>query len=353
MFWRQAFAILFILVMATASGWSASGTEGASFLDIPVGGAPAALGSAYTAQANDAYAPVWNPAGLGFLHSVEFTGMHLNYLGPVHYEHAGLVIPVGKDEETGAGPAGFGASMQYLGTGDLDARDESGNPAGTFTSAFAAYSFAYGQRISEFMSAGATAKIITEKISDAKASAYAADLGLLYKPTARLSLGAVMANFGSGLKFVNESDSLPLAGRLGATYQLLPEWDISAETVYRKTGLFSGGLGIEWRYGEIFSFRGGYNTSHTKELGAAAGITAGLGIFVWGQEFSYAWVPVGDLGQTHYFSLVFRFNTKARPERPRLKKSDDRDFEDLKSDDPSRYKNIFEFLNENERSATQ
>ncbi len=308
-----------------------------------MGGAPAALGSAYTAQANDAYAPVWNPAGLGFLHSLEFTGMHLSYIKPLHYEHAGLVIPLGKDPES---DAGFGASVQYLGSGDLDARDENGNSVGSFTTAFAAYSLAYGQKIRENLSFGTTAKLITEKISDASASAYAADLGLLYKPDTRLSLGAVLANVGSNIKFVNESDPLPLAGRLGATYQVDPSFDISAEGVYRKTGLASGSLGLEWRYGEVLSFRGGYNTSHIKELGAMAGITAGMGLFLWGQEFSYAWVPVGDLGQTHYFSLVFRTRTTPAPERPRMKKSEG-DFEDLKSN-ASEGHNLFDFLNDND-----
>jgi len=144
---------------------------------------------------------------------------------------------------------------------------------------------------------------------------------------------------------------LPLAGRLGATYQLQPQWDISAEGVYRKTGLASGSLGVEWRYGDIFSFRAGYNSSHTNGLGAVSGITAGLGLTFWGQEFSYAWVPMGDLGQTHYFSLVFRWDTKARPERPRLKSAEDRDDEEFNS--TSSYHDIYDFLNDDERKSIQ
>src|SRR5260370_37016517 len=47
---------LFLLSFARAS----SGTEGAAFLDIPVGGRSAAMGSAYSALANDAYAATIN-----------------------------------------------------------------------------------------------------------------------------------------------------------------------------------------------------------------------------------------------------------------------------------------------------
>jgi hypothetical protein len=333
MFWRRVLLGALVLVAATKNIMAASGTEGASFLDIPVGGAPAALGSAYSAQATDVYAPIWNPAGLGYLSNIEFTGTHVSYLGPLYYEHASVVVPLGKHQETGTAPMGLGFSAQYLGSNSIDARDAAGNPAGTFTTNFAAYSLAYGQKLSDALSLGATAKLIAEKIADATASAYAADLGLLYKPTSKLNLGAVLANMGSDIKFVNEGDSLPLAGRLGATYKLTPSWDISTEGVYRKTGLASGSLGVEWRYGEYFSFRGGYNTAHIKELGGASGATAGLGIFFWGQEFSYAWVPLGDLGVTHYFSVVFRLSTSPREEKPRLKASADNDFEDIKSDD--------------------
>jgi hypothetical protein len=354
MFCRRGLLGILLVAAAARTGWCASGTEGASFLDIPVGGAPAALGSAYTAQATDVYAPVWNPAGLGFLNSMEFTGTHLSYLGPVYYEHASFVMPLGKDHETNAAPAGFGASAQYLGTGDLDARDAAGNPAGSFTSSFAAYSVAYGQRIFDNLSFGGSAKLITEKIADASASAYAADAGLLYKPNARLNVGAVLANVGSDIKFVNEADPLPTAGRVGATYHINPTWDVSAEGVYRKTGLTSGSMGVEWRYGENFSFRGGYNTAHIKELGGGAGVTAGLGIFFWGQEFSYAWVPLGDLGTTHYFSLVFRLSKQTRPDKPRLKAPEDEDFEDLKDEhgkwnDRKDNDSLYQLLNDDEK----
>jgi hypothetical protein len=349
MFCRRGLLVFLLLVVAGQRVWSASGTEGASFLDIPVGGAPAALGAAYTAQATDVYAPVWNPAGLGYLHSLELTGTHLDYIPPVYYEHAGFVVPLGNKDDANTSPAGLGVSMQYLGTNGIDARDANGNPQGSFTAAFAAYSLAYGQKLSDTLSLGLTGKVITETISDASARAYAADMGLLYKPMPRLNVGAVIANLGTGLKFVDESDPLPLAGRLGATYQIRPQWDISAETVYRETGLISGSMGIEWRYGDIFSFRTGYNSSHTNGLGAASGFTAGLGLFFWGQEFSYAWVPMGDLGSTNYFSLVFRWDTKPRPERPRLKSAAAREDEDF--NDTSSYHDIYDFLNDDERKS--
>src|SRR6266480_1802799 len=73
---------------------ASSGTEGAAFLDIPVGGGPAALGAAYTALANDAYAPTYNPGGLGFLDSTQFSGQHLSYLDTLNYEYLSFAHPL-------------------------------------------------------------------------------------------------------------------------------------------------------------------------------------------------------------------------------------------------------------------
>jgi hypothetical protein len=56
--------------------WGSAGTEGASFLDIPVGAAPAAMGGAYSALASDVYAPIYNPAGLGRLDHTELGTQH-------------------------------------------------------------------------------------------------------------------------------------------------------------------------------------------------------------------------------------------------------------------------------------
>ena len=70
------------------------------------------MGVAYTAQADDAYAPVYNPGGLGFLPSTQIAGQHLSYLETLHYEFLSAVHPL-----KGGGALGFAA--QYLGSGDI------------------------------------------------------------------------------------------------------------------------------------------------------------------------------------------------------------------------------------------
>src|ERR1700744_3018731 len=109
--YRMTFILIGLLPLLQEAGWS-EGTTGASFLDIPVGAGPAALGSAYTALATDAYAPVYNPAGLGWLTGTEVAAQHLSYLESIHYEHLSIVHPFASSD--GAVKRGIGFSAQYL-----------------------------------------------------------------------------------------------------------------------------------------------------------------------------------------------------------------------------------------------
>src|ERR1051325_7648553 len=115
-------ATLSLLFALRIPGFASSGTEGASFLDIPVGAEPAALGGAYTALANNAYAPVWNPAGLGHLRGNELAGQHTSYLESMHYEFLSFVHPldIAHNSDT---HRGLGVSVQYLGSGDIAKTD--------------------------------------------------------------------------------------------------------------------------------------------------------------------------------------------------------------------------------------
>src|SRR5262249_36258755 len=150
-----------------------SGTEGASFLDIPVGAGPAAMGSAYTALATNAYAPVWNPAGLAQLTGTEISAQHLSYIESMNYEFMSFVHPLRKNRDSGT-QRGIGFSVQYLGSGDIDRTkiDGSGNPVnggdptGSFSSSFASYNVSYGQSMSEKVALGVTGKMIHAKIDD-------------------------------------------------------------------------------------------------------------------------------------------------------------------------------------------
>lgn len=332
-----------MLLLFLPSAYGAAGTEAASFLDIPFGAGPASLGSAYTALAKDAYAPVWNPAGLAHLETAEFAGTHLSYLQSMHYEQMSGGIPLGENKHQG-----LGTSIQYLGSGNIDGRTESGEKASDFSATFGAYGLSYGTQWSPALSVGSTIKLISEKIADASAKSFAADFGLLYDYEKKATLGVTLLNLGSDIKFVNEADPLPTTLHVGGVYHLGDTIDMGAEGSYRrnKTGALS--IGGQYNYEDKGTFRVGYNTSHIKELSVLSGFTGGLSIYFWGQELAYAWVPFGSLGQTHYFTLVLRWSQKPRATQPKAK--DDQMDIDKTDGDLSDYKNLYNVLTDEERN---
>src|SRR5439155_21610999 len=100
------FLLIPMLLLPSFTAQAFTGMEGASFLELPVGARPAALGSAYSMLAEDAYAPTWNPAGLAFLDSAQLAGMHMFYLESTSYEYGSFVLPVGPT-------TGIGFAIQY------------------------------------------------------------------------------------------------------------------------------------------------------------------------------------------------------------------------------------------------
>src|SRR5579863_5449230 len=99
--------LLFIFLFQSFPVFAFTGTEGAAFLELPIGARPAAMGSAYSMLAEDAYAPVWNPAGLATLDGGQLAGMHSIYLQSTSYDYASFVHPLGAGR-------GFGVAAQYF-----------------------------------------------------------------------------------------------------------------------------------------------------------------------------------------------------------------------------------------------
>ena len=137
----------------------------------------------------------------------------------------------------------------------------------------------------------------------------------MYRPAKDITLAATVTNLGSKLKFLSDGDPLPMALHVGGAWQPNAHWLVSSEVVYPKTGLASFHIGGEWRPIEMLSLRTGYRTDTVKELSALAGYSAGIGVDVWGQELAYAWLPYGDLGNTHYISLLMKFGEAEKAKR--------------------------------------
>jgi len=313
------FAISLLLFGSTSSAGIFSreeaGTTGATFLKIEAGARPVAMGGAFVAVADDANTTYWNPAGLAQLEEGEITAMHNEWLEDIRYEFLGYAQPIKSEGRA----QGFGVSVMCLYMSGLESRTtETIEPEGTFGAYDIAVAGAYACEVGKGVSIGANVKLIHQRIENETAWSGAIDLGLLYRlpgPRGGLQLGFAVQNIGPGIKFIKESDPLPLNIKAGIAKslelrqiksKLILALDVNAPI----DNVPNGHFGAEFVYQKMkdieLAGRVGYKTNTLKDLNALSGLSAGVG-FAWKRMgIDYVWVPYGDLGNTHRISLTIK-----------------------------------------------
>jgi len=173
------------------------GTSGAQFLQIPVGARAAAMAGAYTANANDASALFWNPAGIVSIHSNDVLFSHTEWWASIKLNHAAYVHTT---EDLGT----FGVSMTVLSMDKMEVTTEL-QPEGTgqfFDAQDVMIGVSYARKLTEDFSTGLTAKYVSQRIWNETASGIAFDVGTQYKIGFRgLTIAMSMTNFGGDLKY--------------------------------------------------------------------------------------------------------------------------------------------------------
>jgi hypothetical protein len=263
------------------------------------------MGEAFTGLADDIHAVYWNPAGLGRLAGPEMTGMHMQYFQSIQYEFAAFAYPTSE-----FGTLGFAVSNLHTDT--INRRtDDTDAPINQFGSSDNAYWLSYGKALTSKLSLGANAKFIHQTLDSIDSNAYAGDGGVLYDTGWNdLRLGACVQNLGSKVKFVNESDPLPLTYRAGASLPLLSrQMLVSSDLIIPRDHQIGAAFGGEYKHalgrGLAAVARAGYRTD--SDVSGFSGVSAGGGIEVGRASFDFAWVPFGDLGNAYRFGLLIKF----------------------------------------------
>lgn len=296
-------ALLLLPVFVTAGG--SGGTNGAAFLKIGVGARAAALGEAYTAVADDAYATFWNPAGLARLPRPELAATHTQWVqGGRHNALVGAY-------PTSAGT--FGVSAVSLSFEGIEKRTEDTNtPDGTFDSLDAAYGLAYGHTVGDRLSLGFGVSYVRQTLDSVSAGAPTGAVGALWQtPFSFLTLGAAVRNIGGSIQFVEEGDPLPVTAAIGVAGRFMKNRLLfSAETRQVKNEDMAFGAGVEVSpriYKDaVGHLRAGYR-SETQNTTDATGVSLGLGVGFphWG--FDATWAPTGVLGDTFRYAFRYAF----------------------------------------------
>ena len=286
--------------------------EGAAFLTLGAGARPAAMGGAWTAVADDVNSAFWNPAGLARLERNEFQFSHREAVAGIRYETVGVARRMAR--------GAFAATASYLGQPSLSGRDELGAPTGAFNAYDLSAGVHYARNLPFLPGTGFGAGIryIRSRIAEASAQTVAADLGAQWQAARSFgpgtpSLGLAVRNLGPGLRFLDQSSSLPLTMSVGLGYRLPQGLLADADFISRPNADLNGfAAGLEYALYRSFFMRAGYSsiaaqTSGGGVSGALSGFTAGFGVKLTDWTMDYAMTPMGELGPAQNFSLGARF----------------------------------------------
>ena len=162
----------------------------------------------------------------------------------------------------------------------------------------------------EAVDLGGTLRVISSEIDQVVAYTAALDLGALYRANESLAVGVAVQNISPGLKFKEVTDNLPLNLKLSGAYKFSPKVKAAIDiNEYIIDSKFYASCGAEYEPVEnLLAIRLGYKYGYdTASLGSIVGITGGVGFRMWGAGLDYAFVPFGDLGDTHRVSLSLKF----------------------------------------------
>jgi hypothetical protein len=321
--------ILSVIVPFTLNAVSQSAVI---FLTIEPGSHAGAMGAAFTAQAEDAFAAYWNTGALAFNRKTQFAGMHSNWFGAIFNDMYFEYLAWNQYfEDVG----NIGLNFTYMTYGEQEGMDEDGHSTGSFRSYDLAAAASYAYQVSQNVGLGLSFKFIlsdlapenaneTETESSAKGQgmSYAFDLGVKYKNVGieRLDFGWSLQNIGPNITYINESqsDQLPMNWRMGLSYRLFDTQyskltvnsdmskvlaDDTTDPVYTRIITAWDGdspiynIGAEYGYYNLLFLRAGYiNDSAGDIIGASFG--AGLE-YTFSEQYrfslDFAMQPAGGL----------------------------------------------------------
>lgn len=318
-----------------AGGGSRNGTAGATELLVPVGARGVSMAGSTIVGATGVEALYWNPANLArgeFNTNVLFS--HMNYIADISVEYGAVSTNV-----EGFGALGF--SIKSIGVGDIPVTTVQ-NPDGTgqtFKPSFITLGLSYARMLSDRISVGLTANIISEKIELVSSTGIAFNLGIAYKNLGNidgLSFGVVIKNLGPQMKYDGSGlnvraistdlarptqyykiDAAPfelpstLELGFGYNYQLNESNAFAVNGVFQNSNFYGDEykFGAEYSYDNTFFVRGGYmfmpeldSDSNTFGLTAGFGINYNLGGL--GVKLDYAFRKAKFFEDNHVFTIT-------------------------------------------------
>jgi hypothetical protein len=186
------FLVVFCLlsVVLSTGAW-ADDNHMLPMLRMGVGARALSMGSAYVAEASDATAGYWNPAGLVDIEKASLTAM---YSAGMSFDRSYNYFAFGYTFDFGT----LGISWLNSGITDIPGYDVNDNPTGTFKDMNNAFLISYAYKYpNKSLSVGGSFKVVNQKIDDYSKTGVGGDIGLKFHPTDNSAAGIIVRDIGT------------------------------------------------------------------------------------------------------------------------------------------------------------
>jgi hypothetical protein len=325
---KLLFILSTVLVISTISVSADDGTGGyaGSFLQVPVGARPTAMGGAYLGISDDGAAPRFNPAGLAPL---RFPLLSTSYRAMKLGRRLGYVTAVSPVR----GQASLGVSWLYSASGSVEARDADGYALDRDIQMTShQFSIVFAKSLADYLAVGVNIDYLHLLMTEMSCNSIGFDFGAIVyfdKFTDRerredlwvrdLQVGVVVRNVAKKLSWNSElynrtfttsglgreqTDNVPLEFGLGISGRLLErKLVLASDIVKNEKRSLDLRTGAEYYVTKEFALRGGYGDGR---------FTTGTGyLFKLGKQqlaIDYAFsTDKADEGMEHIFSFDLLF----------------------------------------------
>lgn len=302
--------LLLIAVSIVHAQYNRPGSADGQFLRIGVSPRATAMGDAYIAVANGAEAAFYNQAALAKIPGIDIVFNHNFWFAGINHDFLAACFNLKK-----LGTFAFSLNALYTDQMQVTTPLRPDGTGETFYAYNYKVSISYSRFFTDRVTFGASIGYVFSSLyKNFTASAVAFDFAAMYTSDFRnFRFAMQISNFGSELKFVNESYPLPTSFNFGAAMNIIEKNNynllVSIMGIKPNTGqplLFSG---LEWSYNDNFFVRAGYKFNHgTADYSFGGGLK--LNIDKYNLKFDYSYSHYKFLGSAHMIGIGISIITK-------------------------------------------
>jgi opacity protein-like surface antigen len=198
---KQILFLLIVILNVSIFGGDPSrkGTTGAEQLLIPVGARSIATGGAFVSNVTGLEAIYYNPAGLDIAHRTEAMFSQMSYLADINVSYFAIGTSFGD-----FGSIALSFKTFDFGSIPVTTFDSPDGTGATYSPSFLTAGLTYSKIITDKVTIGVNAKVISETILSTSATGLALDFGVQYRFQENLSIGAAVKNIGTNMQYLGQ-----------------------------------------------------------------------------------------------------------------------------------------------------